>query len=132
VNDIIYVIDPDSNIIEVNKKVEDYGYKTAELRGKLFSDLVPDDFKETARQIVIERREKIMEIKDGIRKQFTSTVELPFITRSNKTVEMQASGGTFRADFEVQTIRIHKGEPIKKKPYLYSRYCSRYFRTEET
>ena len=112
--DVIYIIDPDSNIIEVNKRAEDYGYKTAELIGRPFSDLVTDEYKEVARQMVIERRAKIMEIKNGIRKQFSSIVELPFITKSNETAEMRVSGNTFVADFEVQTIRVHKGEPIKK------------------
>jgi len=112
--DVIYVIDPDSTIIEVNKSVENYGYTTDELRGRPFSDFVPDEFKEMASQVVKERREKITEVEDSIRKKYSQTVEIPFIDKSNKTIEMQASGETFMPDFEVQTIRIHKGEPIKK------------------
>jgi PAS domain S-box-containing protein len=58
VNDVVFILDPDSKIIEVNKRVEEYGYKTTELRGKPFPDFVPDNFKEIARQVVIEKREK--------------------------------------------------------------------------
>ncbi len=68
-NDIVYIIDPDSVIIEVNKRVEDYGYKADELIGRPFSELVPDEFKEIAKQVVIERREKSREVKEGERNQ---------------------------------------------------------------
>ena len=114
VSDVVYILDPDSKIIEVNKRVEDYGYKTAELRGRLFSDIVPDNFKETAKQIVIERREKLKEIEDGTRKEYSQTVVLPFIVKPDGTTEMHVSDDSFISDFGVQTVRIHKGEPIKK------------------
>jgi len=114
VTDVVYILDPDSKIIEVNNKVEDYGYTAAELRGRPFSDFVPDEYKDLARQIAIERREKLMEIKEGVRKQYSQTVELPFLVRSNKIKEVQVSGGSFVSDFSVETIRIHKGERIKR------------------
>jgi len=86
----------------------------ADLRGKSFLDFVPDQYKDAARQVIVERREKIKEIEDGTRKQFSQSIELPFINKSNKRIEIQASGRAFIADFKVQTIRIHKGPPIKK------------------
>ncbi len=114
VNDIVYIVDPDSKIVEVNKKVEDYGYKAEELRGRPISEFVPEQHKEAARQLVVERREKFREVEKGERKQFYQVVELPFVDKNNQIRELQAFGGSFTADFKVKTIRIHNGEPIKK------------------
>ena len=75
---------------------------------------MPDNFKETAKQIVIERREKLKEIEDGTRKEYSQTVVLPFIVKPDGTTEMHVSDDSFISDFGVQTVRIHKGEPIKK------------------
>ncbi len=112
--DIVYILDPDATIIEVSKRIEDYGFKTEEIRGQPFSNFVVDEYQEVARQLVIERREKMMEMKKGVRRQYSQEIELPFITKTKNTRDMEVSAGAFIADFYVESIRIHKGEPIKK------------------
>ncbi len=114
ISDIVYILDPDANIVEVNRRVEDFGCQASDLKGKPFSNLVPDDYKEIANQIIIERRNQIRKVEGKVQLQYYQEVELPFEFESSDKRELKITGGSFVSNFNVRTIRIHKGESIKR------------------
>ena len=52
-SDPIFLLDSECRITAINNRIEHYGYNTSDLTGRLFTDLIPEDYKLRAKNLVV-------------------------------------------------------------------------------
>ena len=109
-SDPIFLLDSECRITAINNRIEHYGYNTSDLTGRLFTDLIPEDYKLRAKNLVVEKRAIQNVVKDEKRTRQAQTANLPFFDRSHES----KSSEEHLLQFNIQSIRVHDGDPIKR------------------